>query len=212
MSYKFYPHQRSSAPGYPQMEMIIKESPTTNGTDNRNIEYVKLSMAIQESLPETTTLSHPWPYGDPGKVCAGKIALQLMENERVIAFTFGGEMLIIPGNGVTLFTLKSPAPILKLGDFNQIPTILANEVAILLAKRRVEELPDLSSYNESLLCTDPLELYCSCLKALRVKFMDLSLPESPSMFAFANFLITEIETLRSANLWPNRVQEIEDLL
>jgi hypothetical protein len=48
MSYKFYPPQRSSAPGYPQMEMIINESPTTSGTDNRNLERVKLSMSIKE--------------------------------------------------------------------------------------------------------------------------------------------------------------------
>lgn len=212
MSYKFYPSQRPSAPGYPQMEMVIKESPTANGTDNRDLERVKLSMAIQDSLPERTTLTHPWPYGKYGKVYTGNIALQLMENERVIAFTFGGDMQIIPDNRETLFILKSPAPILKLVDFNQIPTILANEVAILLAERRVEELPDLSTYKETLLCTDPLELYCACLKALRKKFMDLSLPESPSMFAFANFLITEIESLRSANLWLNQVPDIDKLL
>lgn len=212
MSYKFYPSQRPSAPGYSQMEMVIKESPPTNGADNRDLERVKLNMAIQESLPEITTLNHPWPYGKHAKVCAGNIALQLMENVRVIAFTFGGDMRIIPDKGETLFILKSPAPILKLGDFNQIPTILANEVAILLAERRVDELPDLSTYKESLLCTDPLELYCACLKALRKKFMDLSLPESPSLFAFANFLIAEIESLRSANIWLNQVPDIDKLL
>ncbi|MEA3439812.1 MAG: hypothetical protein U9R58_05985 [Chloroflexota bacterium] len=87
--------------------------------------------------------------------------------------------------------------------------ILANEIAILLAKRRAEELPDLRSYSKGLVSTDPLVLYCACLKALKEKFNDFyySYSESPSMFAFFNFLTTEIDSLHAENLWPNHVPD-----
>jgi hypothetical protein len=212
MSYKFYPPQRANSPGSPCLDMVIGEGPTDLRAGSHVLERAKLRIPSQQDLPETVTLSHPWPYANQQQVCIGNIALELVTAERVVAFTFGGIMQIQPQNGKTLFTLTSSAPILRLGDFNQISTILGNEVAILLAERRVEELPDLSEYNKTLLCAEPLELYCACLQALNEKYMDFSHPESLSMIEFSIFLTTEIETLRSADLWPNHLPELIELL
>jgi hypothetical protein len=192
--------------------MIIRGSPPVGEAGPQNLEQAKVRITNNEGVLETVTLSHPWLYGNQLRICAGNISLHLMTTERVIAFTFGGDMQVHPQNGATLFVLTSPAPILIIEKFNQISTILANKVAILLAERRGEELPDLSAYNQALLCADPLELYCVCLKALKEKSMDFSHPQASSMLAFSSFLTTEIDSLKAANLWPNRLPDLVDLL
>lgn len=210
-SYLFNPPQRPTAPGSPCLEMIVQESPTNVRSGSYDLEQVELWLVTHEDLPEMATLSHPWLHGNQQQICAGKIALQLKSTERVIAFTFGGDLQVQPQNDKTYFILTSPAPILRLGRFNQISTILADEVAILLAERRAEELPDLNAYTRRLVGKDPLVLYRACLKALREKYTDISHHESPSIVAFSSFISTEIDSLYAADLWPNRVPDLVDL-
>jgi hypothetical protein len=167
-------------------------------------------MATHDDTLEIATLSHPWSYAGRHQVCAGKIALQMKTTERVIAFTFGGDLQVQPQNDETCFTLTSPAPILRLEGFNQISTILANEVEILFAEIRAEELPDLSAYNKRLVCADPFMLYCTCLKALDEKFNDFPYPEFTPMIEFCRFLTKEIDTLHAENFWLDRLPALVD--
>ncbi|MEA3439813.1 MAG: hypothetical protein U9R58_05990 [Chloroflexota bacterium] len=118
MSYTFYPPQRSNAPGSSRLEMIVRESPTGDIVGSNDLEQVKLRIAAHEDFAETATLSHPWLHENQQRVCASKIAFILVTSERLIAFTFGGDLQIQPQNGETLFTLTSSAPILRLEDFN----------------------------------------------------------------------------------------------
>lgn len=208
-SLTFCSPERANAPGTSRLEMVIRDS---TGTDAYDLEQVTLRIASHEDLPEMTTLSHPWPHTNRQRVCVGHVALQLKTTERIVAFTFGGDLQIQPQDGLTLFILTSPAPILRLEGFDQIPTILANEVAILLAERRGKELPDLERYNRRLADAKPLVLYCACLKALEEKFKDFSHFESHSMLNFSNFIPLEIEALHAENLWPDQVPDLEELL
>jgi hypothetical protein len=212
INYTFYPPERPSAPGSSQLGMVVREPLAGIKTGTHDLEQVKLRIATHEDLPELTTLSHPWPHANQQQVCVGNIALHLMTDERIIAFTFGGDLHVKPRDDETLFILASPAPILRLEDFDQISAILADEVSILLAERRVKEFPELDHYRRKLVCTDPLTLYCSCLEALESKFGDSFHPESPSLSAFISFLNTEIESLHAANLWSNHIPDLVSLL
>jgi hypothetical protein len=206
ISYKFHPNQRHNSPGFASLEMIIQGD---DKSVSRDLEEATLLIANSEELPETTFLSHPWNRPAQEQVCTGNIALRLKQDEKIIAFTFGGQLQVQSQSDKTVFILTSPAPILRYEGFNQISTILADEVNILLAEKRVREISDLDAYKKRLVCTNPLLLYCTCLKELRDKFTHYVHPDTPSQQSFSNFITSEIETLQSEGLWPNRVPDLE---
>lgn len=207
LSYKFHPNRRAGSPGYPGLEIVLRDS---NKAGPHDLKQAKLWVGKSEGAAEMVTLSHSCCFTKQ-HICVGNIALQLWTDERVVAFTFGGDLQVQQHKDKTLISLTSSAPILLLNKFNRISTILANEAAILIAEIRAEELPDLSVYINKITCIDPLELYCACLKSLKVKFTQSFRPITPSLVTFSRFLTTEIDSLHVANLWPNRVTDLFEL-
>lgn len=211
-SIKFFPTQRPNSPGSPQLDMIIQDPSNGTNADSRIIKEVSLPMATFDNTPETVILSHPWLHGDVRRVCAGRISLQMVNEDTISVFTFGGSLQVHPGNHHTKFILSSPAPILRLKEFNCIPTLLANETAILLGEIRAKRLPELDTYYHNLVCSDPIIVYCACLKELKEKYRDISDPDMPSTVTFLTFLTAEIRSLKAAKRWPQKVQKVEELL
>jgi len=212
LDYQFLTPQRPNSPGSPRLDMLIRGHSGGVEVDHHELALVSLHMASDEDQPEQVTLTHPALYTGKYQVFAGPIMLQMVNADCIEAFTFGGDLQIQSDNNQTTFSVTSPAPILRLGEFNSIPTMLANEAAILLAKKRADELPELDEYNKRLVFTDPLLLYCSCLRTLENKYNNIPNPEMPSWETFLIFLTSEIESLQAAGLWPKKVPGIVELL
>ncbi|MFN2177598.1 MAG: hypothetical protein ACK2U3_16755 [Anaerolineales bacterium] len=208
----FYPPDRKNSPGAPRLDVILRD-PSANQSDGDDFPVrVSMRIAACEDSSEISSFSHPWLYGESQQVCAGMMKISTNKKDNISAFTFGGELDIDTGENSTTLSLHSSAPILRLEDFNSIPTILANEVAILLGERRADELPHMAPYERHLVCVDPLTLYCACLKKLKAKFSEITHTETPSLSLFYIFLETEIDSLERENLWPDNLQDLEALL
>lgn len=212
LGYQFFTPQRPNSPGSPQLDMVIGEHSDSVNADLHELAQVSLRMASFEDQPEQVTLNHPVRYAGRYQIFAGLIELQMINTDCIKVFTFGGDLKIQSENNQAIISVTSPAPILRLGEFNSVPTMLANEASILLAKRRADELPGLDDYNKRLVRTDPRLLYCACLKTLEVKYNNIPNPEMPSWEMFLIFLTSEIKSLQAANLWPKKVPHISELL
>jgi hypothetical protein len=113
----------------------------------------------------------------------------------------------------TAIRLQSSAPILRLDNrVTRAPTLLANEVEILLAERCADWLPDQVEFNRRRVHISPELLYAACLRELVAKFEDCLHEDMPHLLDFLVFLQAEIEALKDQKRWPVDLPALCDLL
>lgn len=210
VGYQFHPPEHENAPGGLRLDMLIcRESPALWAA----LEQVRLTVASKEGLPEELTLYHPWTFVKTFRVCPGKVVLIDRRAEQLSAFTFGGDLRIQAEHDETAITLSSPTPILRLDNrVTRPPTLLANEVEIILAERCAEWLPNQSVFKRRLASQEPEVLYAACLLHLVDKFEACLHEDMPHLLDFLVFLQAEIESLKETQRWPTDVPELAALL
>jgi hypothetical protein len=167
LGYFFHSRSYPNAPGHPQLDIVLRPVPTHLHFDP---EWVRLKVASAQGGTETLTVHHPWRgLGRRYRACAGQVTWGDRKNKTVEAFTFGGALRIDSETACTICRLTSSAPIIYMIRRFSIPTTLALEVQVLLAKRRAAWVNDPEAFEGRLVAAEPLVLYRACLETLLTK-------------------------------------------
>jgi hypothetical protein len=208
--YYFKPPEYPQAPGSPCLEINIYEIPTLQHDDP---EQVILKVVSNERFPEALAVTHPWSQeNDAYRVCVGHVNLNDRKGKIVNAFTLGGKLIIQRYDDKTHCELESQAPILQTGKMFEIPSLLADEIEIIIAQRAATWLPDLETHQKRLASMDPFTLYTSCLKKLENKYQTHEHQELTRVIKFRIFISNEISELQKMDRWPKHIPDIEDLI
>ncbi len=207
LGYIFHPH--GSHFGDTPLEVILRAHPTGHHFDP---EKIHVEVGVVRGV-QMLDIHHPWRQGDEYTLCPGRIFITDRFRKTLEVFTFGGQLTIRSHNEVTRCEFDSPAPFLELTGTHTVPTLLANEVEILLAQRRAAHnfrLP--GEFDALLLTVAPLTLYASCLQAIEPRFAHYPAGSDAVIQHFKHLLPREIARLHGAGLWPEDVAGLEELI
>jgi hypothetical protein len=218
LGYTFHPRLYSHAPGHPQLDIVLRAKPTERHFDPIR---VRLMVAVPDGgLKMATIRYHPQSREEHHQACAGFVAISDRRDKRVEAFTFGGDLHVMPQANLTLCVLTSPAPIIEilpqpLTHGPSVTTMLVDEVEALIARRRAawdrEQDPD--AFDERLAAADPFVLYLACLQALNEHYAHFPYQEEDTLtHEFVAYLHGEIKTLVQTGKWPPDVPPLAKLL
>jgi hypothetical protein len=212
LRYIFEPKAYQHAPGFPRLDIFLEDGSAQPETRSPSLE-----MDIADGIQPITrlTLHHGSAQGERYQVCAGRIVASDDRGDTMKLFTFGGDLCVRREDGFTVCTITSPAPILPLHLHQpcDISERLAEEVEVLLARRRAAWAIDPLAYQHRLVQADPRVLYQACLEKLCHQFRDFCLEaEHDFMLEFTHFLQSEIQTIQKMGGWPPNLCSLEKLL
>jgi hypothetical protein len=165
LGYCFHPPTPEYSLGYPQLDVVIRPSPTSEHFDPESFTCPIDTAGGSGKLH----VVHPWTQASVYRVCAGEIDIEDVRHEHIKAFTFGGELRIDSDTRRTVCQIISPAPLLEHARQTlSLEEHLIEEVYILFAERRAAQ--DDNDFDRKLAAADPLQLYHACLAALDAKF------------------------------------------
>lgn len=165
LGYCFHPPTAEYSLGYPQLDVVIRTTPTGEHFDPASVTCLTAATNGSGKLH----VVHPWTQDSTYRVCAGEIDIEDERHEHVKAFTFGGELRIDSDVRRTICQFISPAPLLEHARHEvSLEEHLIEEVYILFAQRRAAQDDDV--FDRRLAAADPLQLYHACLAALDEKF------------------------------------------
>jgi len=210
--YGYYFHSRAyhHAPGYPRLDIFIKEIPTDEHFDPEEVELLVQSSDDPPTV-EQLTVAYPWAQEAAYTVCAGRIKLRDRKGKLVEAFTFGGKLHIHEHPGLVECQVESPAPILDVASGATTAVTLAEETEIIFAGRRAA-WPDDADFDARLAVVPPQVLYTACLEALQARFNEMPHQGLPQVTQFLSFLRAEMAVLQDQNLWPGIVPALDEIL
>lgn len=203
----FHPNQLP----HHKLDITLNDTPTLRHYDPE----VVLFWVTPDNLGNSyIKVRHPWQGKKKHHVFASIVILRDRVDKVVESFTFGGELLIASNHERTRCSLISTAPILPLLSWSSVEMILADEVEILLAKRREvwDEEHKWNSFEKHLSEIDPFILYLSCLENLQKKFSHFPSPVPEELLEFHHFLQVEIKRLHNGGLWPLYLPPIAEIL
>jgi hypothetical protein len=211
LGYRFHPKRYAHSPGHPRLDVVL---PATPSEEHYDPERLRVRVASIHGGVEYIVMHHPWHSATTRyRACAGRVILWDRRGKEVVAFTFGGDLSIEPGEPHTTCTLTSPAPIILLTGEPTTPRTLAEEVEVLLARRRAAWGLDKKEYEHRLASADPLTLYAACLEALDETLRTFwGGREDERARQFGRFVRAEIGALHAADLWPPAVPALDELL
>ncbi len=190
LGYSFFPPGEPHEIGHPQLQIIIRPTPTEKHFDP---EIVTCTVAPTSGGTDELRVHHPWVSEPTYRVCAGHVLIEDRKGKQVAAFTFGGALHIDSNDQRTMCRLTSPAPILQCSlTSDPLEVMLGEEVEILFAERRAAWLHDEDAFDKRLAAADPLALYQACLRALRDKFEQFPKWEEPIIAKLIHFLHTTL--------------------
>lgn len=172
LGYCFHPPTAEHNLGYPQLDVVIRPTPTGEHFDPESVTCLVATVNGSSKL----RVAHPWTQDDVYRVCAGEIDIEDVRQQHVKAFTFGGELRLDSDARRTVCQIISPAPVLEHARQTlSLEEHLIEEVLILFAQRRAVQDDDV--FDRKLAAADPLQLYRACLAALAEKFAHFPLAD-----------------------------------
>jgi hypothetical protein len=165
LGYCFHPPTAEHNLGYPQLDVVIRPTPTGEHFDPESVTCPVATVNGSSRLH----VVHPWTQDSAYRVCAGDIDIEDARGEHVKAFSFGGELRLDSDARRTVCQIISSAPLLEHARQTlSLEEHLIEEIYILFAQRRAAQDDDV--FDRRLASTDPLQLYRACLVALDEKF------------------------------------------
>jgi hypothetical protein len=194
LGYCFHPPTAEHSLGYPQLDVVIRPTPTGAHFDPESLTCLTATANGSSKL----RVVHPWTQDNTYRVCAGEIDVEDVRHEHVKAFTFGGELRIDSDARRTVCQFISPAPLLEHARHEvSLEEHLIEEVYILFAERRA--VLDDDVFDRRLAAADPLQLYHACLVALDEKFAHFPTTDDVHR-RFRHFLHDALPSLADENV------------
>jgi hypothetical protein len=162
--YYLSPKTHPDSPGYPSLYVAIRKQPTRRHFDP---ELIRLRLCDKYKLAKWTKLRLEPPFIEDRSVCPGRVILLDRVGKSVHFFTFGGLLTAATTVDETVYSLCSPAPILKIVDEPwSISGQLAFEVETLLGKYQAAWGLNDSGFAQRLTQIDPLRFYQASLQRI----------------------------------------------
>ncbi len=202
------PHPRS--PGYGALLVAMRRIPTERHFDP---EAIQLFVSEGRGYPAAATLHMASELGDRNRVCPGQIEIVDRLNKRLGFFTFGGEIDVAVGPQVSVFSIRSQAPILHLsnGFTDEMADQLASGTEALWARLRVRWGVNDSAFMRRLASIHPLELYAATLESLHVSYQDSPILRQ-TFPEFYGMLRRELQWVESPDVLGKKHLALSDLM
>ena len=209
--YAFEPPAPPEHPGYRRLTVVLRPHPTERHYDPELADFPLVTLVHELSR---LAVFHPWPESGQHQAGPGRIFLTDRKGKTVAAFTFGGSLQIDAADERVVVVHDSPAPILPLLPPHDVAERFADEVEILLARRRAywDERRQPYTLDERLARAEPLQLFQACLAAVRAEYA-----RTPEVFhdeqrRLASFIRHEIAAQDQAGRWPLHLPPLEQLI
>lgn len=211
--YDLLPPSHPGSPGHTGLLVAIREKPTRQHFDpetislqirdeNGRAKRAKLRLEIPEDLAEA----------GPRHVCPGQVVLRDRADRRVDFFVFGGRLEATSAPDETVYSLHSPAPILKVKeDLESLQDQLAFETEALLARVEAKWGSDDEGFAHWLGQVDSLRFYLATVHWLLKHFEEnrARREAAPELY---QALRNEKIWLTSEGQWTATPSELESLL
>jgi len=206
--YLCLPKAHPTSPGYTGLLVAIRESPTRMHFDP---ESVCLQVVGRSGRPTRTTFHLQSHFPRSKRVCPTVVTLRDRMEKEVEFFTFGGWLDSTSVPGETVYSLRSPAPILKLENPASLPARFTAESEALLAKIKAQWGAEDEEFDLRLSQIDPLLLYVAVVRATLAHFREVPAlrREDPHLYAT---LQQEAKWLKEIDHDPATSPELEALL
>jgi hypothetical protein len=174
LGYVLHPPRRRSEPGYAGIDVVLEKLPTGRHFDPKKI---RLGLVDKNGEINIVTLEHPCVGEDHLRACAGPVDVFGYNDKRLEVFTFGGEMLIEPGDDCTRARLRSDAPVLVRVSAFSTAGLFMEEAEAVLALRRGAWGHDPETFDQRLAIAKPLVLYYAFVSAILERLKALPVTE-----------------------------------
>jgi hypothetical protein len=191
LGYFLYPRRRTTEPGYPRLDVILRLHPSEEHFDPLQV-FLTVADPIQGVVP--LTLEHPLSRNEAYAICAGPVDLIDRKGKHLDIFTFGGSLKVEPEEEHTTLVFTSPAPILLTTE-SPLDQLLVEEAEILLAQRQAAREGSPGLFDQHLQDAPPLELYHAMLAAIQERYRHLPASENELTLKFRHTLRVELEAV-----------------
>jgi hypothetical protein len=211
--YYLLPKSHPDSPGYTGLLVAIRKQPTEKHFDPQAVR-LRLRDKYGEARWTTLRLYSPreLPIEASLHVCPGEVMLRDRTGKRENFFVFGGSLEAVHVPSETVYSFRSPAPMLRLsGDPGSVPDQLFSETEALIGELQARWGSDEEGFSHRLAQVDPLQLYVATLETILAHYeQDDTLQESFQEFYLA--LRSEKGWLIERGRWPITPSRLEELL
>lgn len=206
--YYLLPKSHPESPGYTGLLVAIRETPTGEHFDPESIH-----LRIIEDNKDTNwaTFRSKMLFQKSKQIGPGQVSLRDRIDKRVKFFTFGGflEATSIPGE--TVYSLRSPAPILDLYESPEsVADQLAFETEAMIAEQKVRWGSNERGFLRRLAQTPPLEFYLAVLHSILQRY-ELCSALHLSFQQLYDALLREKKWLGEMAQWPATPHDVSQL-
>jgi hypothetical protein len=206
--YYLLPKSHPESPGYTGLLVAIRETPTGEHFDPESIH-----LRIIEDNKETDwdTFRLKLLFLKSRHTGPGQVSLRDRTGKRANFFTFGGflEATSIPGE--TVYSVRSPAPILDLNESSEsVAEQLAFESEALIAEQKARWGSNERGFSQRLAEITPLEFYLAVLHSILQRYEE----NSALLLSFQQLyeaLLGEKEWLVKKDQWPVLLHNLNQL-
>jgi len=212
--YYLLPKSHPNSPGYTGLLVAIRKQPTEKHFDPQSM---RLRLRDKYDKAKWTTLWLHSPAELPIKasihVCSGEVMLRDRTDKRVDFFIFGGSLEAVAVPGETVYSLRSPAPILELtDDLESVPDQLASETEAFMGELEVRWGSDEEGFAHRLARVDPLQFYLATLQSLLARYEQDRHILQDTFHEFYLALRHEKGWLMERGQWPATLPTLGELL
>lgn len=214
--YYLLPKSHPQSPGHTGLLVAIRKQPTGKHFDPQSLRLWLRLLRDEHEEARWTTLWIDSPRELPIKgsihACPGRVVLRDRRDKRVSFFVFGGSLEAVSVPGETVYSLRSPAPILQITEnLESVPDQLAFETEEHLGELQVKWGLDEEGFAKRRAQVDPLQFYLASLNSILARYeQDPALQETSQEFYLA--LRNEQRWLIERRQWPTDIPELEELL
>lgn len=212
--YYLLPKSHPDSPGYTGLLVAIREQPTEKHFDPQTIR-LRLRDKHNEATWTTLGLHSPVELSIKASLhaCPGQVMLRDRTDKRTNFFVFGGSLEAVSVPGETVYSIRSPAPILKLtDDLESVPDQLASETEALIGELEVKWGANEEGFARRLAQVEPFQFYLVTLQAILARYeRDHHILEE-TFHEFHLALRNEKRRLMDREQWPTTLPALEELL
>ena len=212
--YYLLPRSHPDSLGYTGLLVAIRKQPTEKHFDPQTIR-LRLRDKYDQAKWTTLWLQSPLelPITASMHVCPGEVMLRDRTEKRVDFFVFGGSLEAVSVPGETVYSLRSPAPILQLSDDPEtVPDQLTSETQALIGELQVRWGSDEEGFARRLAQVDPLQFYLATLQAILTRYERDRHILQETFHEFYLALRHEKGRLMERGRWPATLPTLGELL
>ena len=193
--------------GAGQLRVVIREEPTEQHFDPEMVIFP----VIFEKTWQHMVVEHPWHLQHRRRAIIGIIEIVDRMGNKKQALTFGGVIMIESHQEYTEVVFDSPAPIIELGDEKSARQGLAEEVRVLMAKRRAAYKLSDYVFFDRLDRASSIDLYAGCVFSL-IERLKKYAPNTDTCQELMRLLQLERDRMKEERLYSHHITGIEDIV